>query len=130
GGFLLAALLSAAVVAAASQPGGFVARALSGQPLVALGRISYGVYIFHWPIFLAVTKANTGLAPVRLFVLRSALTIALAALSYVLIEQPVRAGKLPRPVAALGWANASVGLAACLVLTAAAPAVSASVLSA
>src|SRR5205814_2131245 len=61
GGFLAAAVASAAVVAAATQRTTVVGRTLALPPLVGLGKISYGVYLFHWPIFLWVTATRTGL---------------------------------------------------------------------
>ena len=75
GGFLTAALLSAIVVAAATQPGGIIATLLAADPLVALGRISYGVYLFHWPVFLWLTAGKTGLMPPRLLLLPAAMWI-------------------------------------------------------
>lgn len=118
GGLLAAAALSAAVVLAASQPNGLVRRVLAAPPLVAVGRISYGVYLFHWPVFLWMTPGRTGLPPVSLFLARCAVTLGLASLSYVVVERPVRLGRLPRLVGPVAWANTSVGLLAGLVLVA------------
>jgi hypothetical protein len=58
--------------------------------LRALGLISYGVYLFHWPIFLFLSPQRTGLEQVPLFVLRVAVTLVIALLSYVLVERPIR----------------------------------------
>ena len=60
-GLLVAACCTAVVVAGALQPGPLAA-ALSFRPLVALGRISYGVYLLHWPIFLWLTPPGPALA--------------------------------------------------------------------
>src|SRR5205814_6447618 len=87
-------------------------------PLAALGRVSYGVYLFHWPIFLWLTGDRTGLPPVRLFLLRCLATVSLAAASYTLIERPVRTGVLPRPVGLAGWADGTVAFLAALALVA------------
>ena len=40
-------------------PDGVAARALSVRPLPALGRISYGVYLWHWPIFLVLSSERS-----------------------------------------------------------------------
>jgi hypothetical protein len=57
---------------------------------VDLGRISYGVYLYHWPIFLWLTPERTGWALAPLFVVRVALTIGVAVLSFVYVEMPIR----------------------------------------
>lgn len=113
GGFLMAAIASAAVVAAATQPGP-VNAALRWRPLVAAGRVTYGAYLFHWPIFLWLTEASTGLAPVPLLLVRSAATFGLAALSYRLLEQPVRKGSFDWSIGGLSWATGSIGVIAVL----------------
>ena len=93
GGLTAVAVAVALVIAAATQPGGWILRPLlSLAPLRALGRISYGVYLFHWPIFLWLTPTRTGLFGWRLLALRTAVTIAASVASYLLIEMPVRRG--------------------------------------
>ncbi|HJR25033.1 MAG TPA: acyltransferase family protein, partial [Acidimicrobiales bacterium] len=117
GGLLGIALLAAIVVASGTQPGSPVSRMLGIWPLPALGRISYGVYLFHWPLFLWIDEERTGLEQGPLFALRMAVTIGLAALSYVLVEQPIRTGtRSPARLLLTGWANASVAVAALLVV--------------
>ena len=66
GGFALVAVVSAIVIASATVPG--PVRALgSFRPFVAIGLISYGVYLYHWPVFLALDPARTGLDGWALF---------------------------------------------------------------
>jgi peptidoglycan/LPS O-acetylase OafA/YrhL len=91
GGFALHACLTATVIAVVLRPGP-LASAVSVAPLAALGRISYGVYLFHWPIFLWLTPERTRLATAPLFGVRVALTLALAIASFHLLEQPIRTG--------------------------------------
>ena len=70
GGLLAYAVLGCVLLLAACQPG--PVRALcSTAPLRGLGRISYGVYVYHWPIFLWLTAARTGLGPLPLTLLRA-----------------------------------------------------------
>lgn len=92
GGFALVALVSTAVVAGVALPDarGPVRWALSRRPVVAVGRISYGLYLWHWPIFLWLTPDLTGLRPTHLAALRFAVSFAVAGLSYVVVEQPIR----------------------------------------
>ena len=116
GGFLAVALSTAVVIAAATQPATWTARALALRPLVELGRISYGVYLFHWPLFLVLDEARTGLAPGPLLAVRLTSTLALALLSYRLVEAPIRFGQVPGRAALLGWANGAVGALAVVTL--------------
>jgi len=91
GGFLLVAVASAAVIAAAADDRTtLVSRALSVRPLRAVGVVSYGLYLWHWPVDIVLTPARTDLAEGWLLLTRFAVTGALAALSFVLVEAPVR----------------------------------------
>jgi peptidoglycan/LPS O-acetylase OafA/YrhL len=89
GGFWLVALGSVLLILGALDHGP-LATGLSWKPLAALGLISYGVYLYHWPIFVFLTSDRTGLDGLALAVLRLGITLALAVASYLLIEQPVR----------------------------------------
>jgi len=115
GGFTAAALAVAAVLAhAVASPRGPTAWVLALPPLVWLGRISYGLYLWHWPLFQFVTAERTGLSGPALLGLRCGLTVAVATVSFYAIEQPIRRGRwmrrLPRlaPVAAVVLAIAAV----------------------
>ena len=90
GGFALYALCSATVVAAAARNDGAVYRVLSVGWLRWVGTVSYGAYLFHWPVFLILTPARTGLPALPLLVVRTAATLGLAALSYRFVERPLR----------------------------------------
>ena len=62
-GSLLFAIAIAAVIAAAVQPGrGLVRSPLSWRPLRWIGTISYGLYLWHWPIDIWLTDTRTGVA--------------------------------------------------------------------
>ena len=92
GGFTLAAVAAAGVVAAATLPGGPVTAMLTGRLRCWTGRASYGLYLWHWPVFLAVTPARTGVQGIELLAVRLAVTAALAAASLRWVETPIRAG--------------------------------------
>ncbi len=116
-GLLLGVALAAVLVVApvALEQRGVVARVLACPPLVWLGSISYGVYLWHWPIFLALNGERTGWDGLRLFAVRCAVTVAVAAASWWLIEQPIRRWR-PARVPLLPLAAATVASAAAVTL--------------
>ncbi|WP_232007177.1 acyltransferase family protein [Mycobacterium intermedium] len=116
-GLLTVVAVAAVLVVApvALEQRGAVARALSWGPLVWLGTISYGVYLWHWPIFLALNGERTGWEGPRLFALRCAATVALAYVSYWVIEQPIRRWR-PEGVPLLPLAAATVASAAAVTM--------------
>jgi peptidoglycan/LPS O-acetylase OafA/YrhL len=116
-GLLIAVALAAVLVVApvALDPGSPVARALGWPPLVGLGAISYGVYLWHWPIFLALNGERTGWSGWSLFALRCAATIAVATASWWLLEQPVRRWR-PVIVPMLPLAGATAATAAAVTM--------------
>ena len=73
---------------------GISLRVQSWRPLAALGLISYGVYVLHWPIFTFLTPDTTGLDGVRLVFVRVGITLAIAIASYRWLEQPIRSGRV------------------------------------
>ena len=113
----------AAIVIAAARVDGPLARALSWRPLVGLGRISYGVYLFHWPIFLWLTPDRTGLAPAPLLALRLLVTLTVATASFVLVEQPILHGTRLRglPAKLVIPATATALIAVLVLITATLP---------
>jgi peptidoglycan/LPS O-acetylase OafA/YrhL len=92
GGFAIVAVASAAAVAGVALPGasGPVHRLLSLPPIVVVGRMSYGLYLWHWPLYVWLTPDWVGLAGGRLTAVRFAAAFVAAGLSYVLVEQPIR----------------------------------------
>lgn len=65
-------------------------RALSLRPFVAIGMISYGIYLVHWPVFVIVDADRTGLDGPTLTLLRLLITAVIAIASYFLLERPIR----------------------------------------
>lgn len=94
-GLLLCAACSAALITAAMQPGPLRA-VLSLRPLGFIGRISYGIYLLHWPIFRWLSPSRLGWGPWPTFVLQMAVTVAVAAAMHRFVEEPVRRGRALR----------------------------------
>ncbi|MCU1501045.1 MAG: hypothetical protein JWM12_399, partial [Ilumatobacteraceae bacterium] len=95
----IVSLLSVIVVATAVHPQSVVVRRLlSWQPLVVVGRRSYGLYLWHWPIFVFLAVENGG--GVRL-VAALVLTVAVSELCYRFVETPIRKGAIGDLVARL-----------------------------
>ena len=55
------------------------------------------MYLYHWPLYLVLSQDRTDLVGIRLFAVRVAATLAVATLSYLLIERPVRASRVRGP---------------------------------
>jgi peptidoglycan/LPS O-acetylase OafA/YrhL len=70
-------------------------RLLGSKPLVAVGKISYSLYLWHWPVFV-LFRWTLGLESPLLRVLAVALAFALAILSYRFVENPLRHAALVR----------------------------------
>ena len=117
GGMVAGALGVAAVIAhAVRSPASPTARLLALAPLVFLGRISYGLYLWHWPLFQFVDAERTGLRGPALLAVRLALTLAISVASFYLVEEPIRHGRaLPR---GSGWAPVATAGAATLAVLA------------
>jgi hypothetical protein len=119
GGFLLSALSAAALITGAvCVSDGPIARALSVRPMVWMGTVSYGAYLWHYPVVIELDSARTGLGGVGLLVVRVAATFTLAALSYYLIERPVMEGVFWRSLKAVLPAVLALGATVVVVVAA------------
>jgi hypothetical protein len=94
----MAALAVSAVIVSVVQPDrGALGRFLSLAPLRWLGRISYGLYLWHWPVYLTITRSRTGFEGPALLGARIAVSVALATVSFYAVERPIRAGSFRLP---------------------------------
>jgi lysophospholipase L1-like esterase len=91
GGLAAATVASAVIIAVVVRSGkSLVKRALSFPLLVEIGRRSYGLYLWHWPIFV-VTGAR--LSSIRLAYALTA-TVIINEFVYQFIETPARKGAI------------------------------------
>ncbi len=96
GGLSLTALVTAALVAVAVHPRArLVPRVLSWPLLRWVGVRSYGIYLWHFPVFMLTRpQLDVPFDGVLLLAARFALTLLIAALSYRFVEKPIRSGCL------------------------------------
>ncbi|MFA6112549.1 MAG: acyltransferase family protein [Sphingomonas sp.] len=103
-----AAALIGHVVARRDAP---IAGLFASRILVAMGRRSYALYLWHWPVFV-LFRWTTGLNTLPLALAALAISLALAAISYALVEDPIRRSAriaaLPRGRVVLGAAVATL----------------------
>ena len=113
GGDLAASFCFAVLIAAVAHPRTLIGKGFGIAPLRWIGERSYGIYLWHWPI-VALTQPGVDVSwtgPTSI-VLRAALTVVAAALSYRFIEQPIRTGRLQKRLAKFGTRRRSEVVAA------------------
>src|SRR5580704_4429736 len=112
GGFLVASMAAGGVVlACAVAPRSLAVRFLELPPLPQWGRISYGMYLWYWPVLLVMSGQRLHWGVYPLFLARVGITVAIAALSYDLVEMPIRRGALKNW---RSWVAAPIGAAAAI----------------
>lgn len=119
GAFAISLAVAGAIWRVEAMPHGRLARTLGRSPMAWIGRISYGLYLWHWPVILflpsllVVYFGGRGMIaveqPVVLTTLVVAVTFIVTVVSYYALEQPIRHGRLvrrlkPRWVAVAGVA--------------------------
>ena len=95
GGIALVSVLTALLIAALVVPNTWVARLMQLEPLVWIGKRSYGMYLWHYPIILATTKlTSTVEVPWWARISQLIIIFAISDLSYRFVETPIRSGAL------------------------------------
>ena len=110
-GVFVAGVTVLLLVALENTAGGITKNVLSSRPFTYLGEISYGIYLWHWPVII-VAGHGRHLTPVEMFALSLPIATALAALSFHLVEHPIRVShvldRIQVPVIAIGLATSLV----------------------
>jgi peptidoglycan/LPS O-acetylase OafA/YrhL len=92
GGLLLCAVLTLMVTAAVTHSRALTGRLLGNPVLLWVGTRSYGLYLYHWPIYQAIRKVAGNPLTVIEFVLAMIATGVITEISYRVIETPIRRG--------------------------------------
>ena len=91
GGFLLVAILGIIIIISSGKQHTVMAKLLSFKPVVFIGKISYSLYLWHFPVLVLTTPVSEiGKPNIFFVVLRVILTFILAIISYALVETPIR----------------------------------------
>ena len=92
GGLFLVGLCTLATIAAATHRRSWIGRLLGIRPLHWVGTRSYGLYLFHWPIYQIIREPGTQLSLTE-FGIAMLITVPVTELSYRIVELPVRQGR-------------------------------------
>jgi len=110
GGMAAVSLVSLVAIAAAVHPGARRFRTVLSTPVLQwVGRRSYGLYLWHWPVIVVCTQVDTGMSGWQLLAFRVAVTVLATELTYAYVETPIRERRWARrPALAAGLAMALV----------------------
>ena len=121
GGELAVALAVAVLVfCVVTVQAGSLARALANPLFRYLGMISYGLYLWHFPLFAFLDAERMHLYGLPLLAARLGATVVIATASFYLVEQPIRRGRMATLAEWRGWLVTSGAFLGVVALTVAA----------
>ena len=95
GGLLLCSIITAIAIAVMVHPISWIGKFFQLKPLVWIGKCSYSMYLWHYPIILLMTPNNlVGEAPLWLRAIQLVVIFAVSAFSYYVVENPIRHGAI------------------------------------
>lgn len=92
GGLFVTGVLTLLLIAAVTHQGSAANRVLGGKVLRWIGTRSYGLYLFHWPIYQIIRNVAGNSLRLHEFLLAMIPTVIITELSYRFVETPVRLG--------------------------------------
>ena len=100
GGFLITSIATAIVIACVVIPDSNLNSLLGLAPFVWVGKRSYGLYLWHWPVFqLTRERVDVDINGWELFAVRMFVTLVLVEISYQCIERPIRERRMMKELA-------------------------------
>jgi len=93
GGLFLGGLATLVIIAAVTHRGAYANRVLGNRVFRWIGTRSYGLYLYHWPIYQMIRGVAGNKLTVREFVFALLLTTIVTELSYRFVETPIRQGR-------------------------------------
>jgi peptidoglycan/LPS O-acetylase OafA/YrhL len=105
-------IAGAALLIAPWRASGLMQRFLSREPFTFLGRISYSLYLWHWPIIVLYRHFELG-APLSLLerIALAAVTLAAAWMSWAFVEEPFRRSRWTVPTSIGAGITAAIAVA-------------------
>jgi len=94
GYFLIAVGVAIVIFCAVTNQAGSLARALGNRFFQYVGKISYGAYLWHFPLFAVLDAGRMHLYGYPLLLLRIGVTLLVATASFYLVEEPIRRGRM------------------------------------
>jgi peptidoglycan/LPS O-acetylase OafA/YrhL len=94
GGFLVVGVATIFVIAAVTHRKALAGPALGNPVFLWIGTRSYGLYLYHWPIYQMIRKVAGNPLSLTEFVLAMVATAAITEVSYRYVETPIRKGTL------------------------------------
>ncbi len=130
-GFLWVDACTIVLLVAATHPASIAHKVIGAKVLAAIGRRSYSLYLWHWPVIVFTRPGvDWGLTGSAALIVRVAIIAALSELSYRFVEQPFRDGRMQRlaagveqrvgaaPARRIGLAGGALGLSMLVLLLA------------
>lgn len=96
-GFAVVCALTMVLIFAGAHPASPLGRILDWGPIGWIGVRSYGIYLWHWPVFMLTRpELDLRMSEPAIFAIRVVLTLVVSALSYTFLEHPIRTGAIER----------------------------------